>query len=294
MWLRTLCYSAFLFLLPGAHSPALAAATNVQRLSRAHFEFTLDLYRHLMDEPGGRENVIFSPYSITTVLSMLFLGAGANSNTSRQLREVLHYNNLSYSEVHNAFKLVLENFHDSYYNDTVRVANGVFKQAGVPVSSYYERALKEFYKTQMDVVDFEKDEGSARNAINKWVSRHTGGKITELLVRPLSSGTKLLLVNALAMRARWLLRFEESHTFAKGLFYTHAQRRCVDSGLSLLFPRFSPRSDMVPPPPSPFIHPPPPKSHSRSPACLDDLPLTSYSLCSTRPFITPSDFFSLH
>ncbi|XP_046406653.1 leukocyte elastase inhibitor-like [Ischnura elegans] len=227
MW-HTALVSLVLLLVRGATrtpTAGLAAATNVQRLSRAHFEFTLDLYRHLMDEPGGRENVIFSPYSITTVLSMLFLGAGANSNTSRQLREALHYNNLSYSEVHNAFKLVLENFHDSYYNDTVMVANGVFKQAGVPVSSYYERALQEFYKTQMDVVDFRKDEGSARGIINSWVSRNTGGKIPELLPRPLPSATKLLLVNALAMRARWLLRFEESHTFAKGLFYTHAQRR---------------------------------------------------------------------
>lgn len=94
----------------------LTHGTNVQRLSRAHFEFTLDLYRHLMEAPGGRENVLFSPYSIYNVLSMLFLGAGATSDTSRQLREALHYTNLSYAEVHNAFKLVLENFQVRHKN----------------------------------------------------------------------------------------------------------------------------------------------------------------------------------
>jgi serine protease inhibitor len=223
-WLRTLCGAIFILHLSGRLS-SWAYGTDVQRLSRAHFEFTLDLYRHLMDSPGGRENVIFSPYSIYSVLSMLFLGAGATSSTSRQLREVLHYTNLSYTEVHIAFKLVLENFQDAYYNDTLQVANGVFKQAGVSVSPHYERALKEFYKSRMDELDFVHNESAAREVINRWVSRHTGERITELLAQPLSADTQLILVNALAMKARWLFRFDEAQTFAKGLFYINSQRR---------------------------------------------------------------------
>ncbi|CAB3369776.1 Hypothetical predicted protein [Cloeon dipterum] len=223
-WCRLVSTAALLVHVASPQS-SLAYGTNVQRLSRAHFEFTLDLYRHLMEAPGGRDNVLFSPYSIYNVLSMLFLGAGASSDTSRQLRQALHYTNMSYAEVHNAFKLVLENFQDSYYNDTVQVANGVFRQQGVGVSSYYERALEEFYKTRMDELDFAGDQESTRTFINDWVSQRTGHRIQQLLTKPPAADTQLVLVNALSMRARWLFSFDEAHTFAKGLFYINSQRR---------------------------------------------------------------------
>lgn len=199
--------------------------SNLQRLSRAHFQFTLDLYRNLLDEPGGRHNIVFSPYSITNVLSKLFLGAGTNSNTSRQLRHVLHYDDLTSYEVHSAFRRVLENFDDPYYNDTVYLANGVFKQAGVVVSSFYERALEEFYMTHLDEVDFSRDEATARNFINRWVRLHTGDRISQLLSHPLDANTKLVLVNAVVMKVRWLFRFDKAQTFTKGLFYVDSHRR---------------------------------------------------------------------
>jgi len=116
-------------------------------------------------------------------------------------------------------------FQDSYYNETVQSANGVFRQSGVGVSSYYERALEEFYKTRMDALDFAGDEAGARDFINEWVSSHTDHRIQQLLAKPLAADTQLVLVNALAMKARWLFSFDEAHTFAKGLFYINSQRR---------------------------------------------------------------------
>jgi hypothetical protein len=123
-----------------ASSPAPASAptspeeqmSEVQRLSRAHFDFTLDLYSVLIgrdprkaalahDEVGAgagdqqhqnvdvskEHNLLLSPYSVASVLSMLYLGAGARSNTSLQLRHGMSYHNLSYSEVRSSLVMFL-------------------------------------------------------------------------------------------------------------------------------------------------------------------------------------------
>lgn len=100
----------------------LAAATENlgQQLSRSHFEFSLELYKtvNTMSE-GGTENLVFSPFSVNSVLSMLFLGTGSASTSSAQLRSVLHYDNMSYVNVHKAFKAAFHVFDDKYYQKKV-------------------------------------------------------------------------------------------------------------------------------------------------------------------------------
>ena len=62
-----------------------AADDKSQALSKAHFEFSLDLYKTLLVN-FENNNLIVSPYSINLLLSMLFLGTSSSSNSSRQLR----------------------------------------------------------------------------------------------------------------------------------------------------------------------------------------------------------------
>lgn len=95
-------------------NPAGSSSGLQQRFSRAHFEFSLALYSALVDVYGtpssdgyqrgasdNREagNLVFSPFSVSTVLAMVFLGAGSASNTSLQLRSALRLDNLSFQEV---------------------------------------------------------------------------------------------------------------------------------------------------------------------------------------------------
>ena len=147
-----------LALLPLSASAA-AAANLAQRLSRAHFEFSLDLYGELvegLEEDAGGEgaNLVYSPYSVQSVLSMLFLGTSSSSGSSRQLRSALKYDNISYVDVHSGMRKVAENFADVYYERKVRAANALFVQNGVAVSAPYERALREFYRSRVSHVDF--------------------------------------------------------------------------------------------------------------------------------------------
>ena len=216
-------------LLPLSASAAAAAAANLaQRLSRAHFEFSLNLYGELVNEldseQGEGANLVYSPYSVQSVLSMLFLGTSSSSGSSRQLRSALKYDNISYVDVHSGMRKVVENFGDVYYERKVRGANALFVQNGVAVSAPYERALREFYRSRVTHVDF-RDAGRAVEAVNDWVDDVTGGQIPALLDAPPAADAKLLLVNAMSMSAKWLNPFSQVDTFEKGLFFLGDDRR---------------------------------------------------------------------
>ena len=231
----TLCCCLAL-LLPSSASAA-AAANLAQRLSRAHFEFSLNLYGELVDGleedsdgGGGGEgegegaNLVYSPYSVQSVLSMLFLGTSSSSGSSRQLRSALKYDNISYVDVHSGMRKVVENLDDVYYERKGRGANALFVQNGVAVSAPYERALREFYRSRVTHVDF-RDAGRAVEAVNDWVDDVTGGQIPALLDAPPAAEAKLLLVNAMSMSAKWLNPFSPVDTFEKGLFFLGDDRR---------------------------------------------------------------------
>jgi serine protease inhibitor len=103
------------------------SSRNGRKLSRSHFEFSIDLYRQLSEDCYDK-NCVFSPYSVNSVLSMLFLGTSSFSNSSRQLRQTLHFDNISYVDVHKSFKEIVKNFDDIYYKSKLQMTNGVFYQ----------------------------------------------------------------------------------------------------------------------------------------------------------------------
>ena len=220
-----------LLIKPSATNPVGSPSGLQQRFSRAHFEFSLALYSALAAESppngdGEAVNLVFSPYSVSTVLAMIFLGAGAGSNTSLQLRSALHLNNFSFSEVHTSFKMVLANLADPYYAEALSAANGIFhQQSAFYVSDKYRRALDEFYSAEMHPADFASDPLTAMDQINAWCHNVTDGRISRLMRRPLDPSTKLVLVNGLTFRSQWLYRFDPTMTFDKGLFYTTSKKR---------------------------------------------------------------------
>lgn len=228
-------------------NPTLTATGNLlQRFSRSHFAFSLDLYSALAaqnplndDSPGegGRNsssNLLFSPYSLSTVLAMIFMGAGAGSSTSFQLRSALHLNNFSFSDVHATYKTVLTKLADPYYSDVLAVANGVFQQEEQQqqddsTTSTYRRALDEFYGSQLQTLDFARiSPQMAVAAINTWAWNLTDGRISSLLPSKstaVDQTTRLVLASGLAFRSQWLFRFDPAMTFDKGLFYTSSKKR---------------------------------------------------------------------
>ena len=194
-----------------AADPALAA-----NAAEAMNAFGLDLYRSLADPS---DNVIVSPSSIALALAMARLGAAGD--TASEMDAVLH--DLAADGVLdpiNALDAALAarngTFRDANGVDheiVLRIANAPFGQRGLAIRDAYLEALATGFGAGLRVVDFIADPDLARGLVNAWVADATEDRIEELLTGgTITSDTRLVLVNAIYLKAAWQLPFPEETT----------------------------------------------------------------------------------
>lgn len=197
----------------------LRPISSLQKLTRAQLWFSLDLYKSVSEDEvnSTQDNLVMSPYSTSSLLSMLYLGSAGV--TSDQLRHVLHFDNLSYVEVHRSYKKIVESIKlGKGQANNLTLANKIFLQKTVNVSKVYGEKLFEYYDASLELVDFASNSSFARDLVNMWVKVHTRGKIQALLEAPPSPDTRLLLANAIYFRGSWLYRFDRQKTYEHSTF----------------------------------------------------------------------------
>ena len=169
-----------------------------QALSKSHFEFSLDLYKTLLGLHSDQNNLVVSPFSVNLVLSMLFMGTSSNSNSSRQLRSIMHFDHMPYVDVHNGFKNVVNNFDKNYYTTKMNLAHGFYTSSDVTVSPVYDRALREFYHSNVEHMDFRNADNSlTQGLINEFIDDSTEGIVPEMLEEAPEPDSKLVAVDAI-------------------------------------------------------------------------------------------------
>ena len=183
---------------PIAESPRSATQRNgagdlrllgLPALTAADTAFGLALYHEITSTESG--NVFFSPYSISTALSMAM--AGARGNTAEQMRTVLGVSNESeWHGARNRLELALSSQEGrSYAQDgeavpmTLEPTNAIFGQSEYSFRDAFLDLLAADYGAGMQAVDFRADPEAARLGINDWVGERTHDRITELLRRRL-------------------------------------------------------------------------------------------------------------
>uniref|UniRef100_A0A4W6G116 Serpin B6 n=1 Tax=Lates calcarifer TaxID=8187 RepID=A0A4W6G116_LATCA len=177
-------------------------------LSKANTTFCLDLFRKLSDE-DKTANVFFSPFSISSALAMVMLGA--RGNTATQI-VFLSLNSLE-NDVHSGFtKLLSElNKEDALY--ALSVANRLYGEQSFQFVEGFLEETKKYYDAELESVDFMSNSEEARVNINSWVEKQTQGKIKDLLSpEVLDSMTRLVLVNAIYFKGNWNKQFKEDYT----------------------------------------------------------------------------------
>jgi serpin B len=190
--------------------------------------FALGLYKRLGSE---EDNVFFSPASIAVALTMTY--AGAKGGTAQEMAEVMHLPDLQPARLHAAFGFLMSDLTFEYTQPDddfgmlasdvtgtvdptacqVRMANALWGQTGLGYLDAYLHALKSFYESELNEVDFAADPEHAREIINRWVAARTRDKIPHLLPPGvLDEITLLVLTNAVYFKAQWDEPFEVSLT----------------------------------------------------------------------------------
>jgi len=170
-------------------------ATLAEGLTRFAFD-----YHALLAERSPGENLVFSPLSIGIAFGMA--DAGARGETAAQIEEVFHLPS-SGDELHAAFNALDQALADSG-ESTLRLANRLYPAVGYELVPDFVETLAASYGAPTERLDFAGDPEGARKRINAWVSERTEKRIPELLGSgTVDRQTRLVLVNALFLRAEW-------------------------------------------------------------------------------------------
>ncbi|MGK4000321.1 serpin family protein [Sorangium sp. So ce1024] len=198
---------------PRIEDPDVSAEDQAS-LSRNNASFALDLGRALH---SATENVIYSPFSISTALAMTY--AGARQGTEQAMAATMRFE-LPQERLHPAFNHV-----DLHLNKLAKgsnpsggggfrlhTANAIWSQIGLTLEKPFLNVLSENYGAHVRLADFAADPAGAEGLINAWVSDRTEEKIPKLLDGSVTAETVSVLVNAIYFDAAWKTPFSKGAT----------------------------------------------------------------------------------
>ncbi|WP_437517956.1 serpin family protein [Sorangium sp. So ce1099] len=186
----------------------------VESFSRNNTSFALDLGRALH---SSTENVVYSPFSISTGLAMAY--AGARTTTEQAIAKAMRFE-LPQERLHPAFNhvdLELEKRAEGSSASQgggfrLHTVNAIWSQVGYTIEQPFLKVLGENYEVgALRLADFTAPK-EAEDLINAWVKDRTEGKIPKLLDGDVIPETKVVLANAIYFDAAWLTPFHEEAT----------------------------------------------------------------------------------
>ncbi|XP_038054894.1 serpin B6-like isoform X1 [Patiria miniata] len=231
------------------HVSDVGLAQNAAKVTNT---FASNLFRVLTEGESSNNNIFFSPMSISTALAMTFMGA--RGETASQMSQVLHFNILEESVLHQSFAdlraLVFspeapagktasqmsqvppsnsaeESVHQSFARHRARpaipctlvAANRLFAPKGLDVLATFVDDSMKYYGASMEILDFIGDGEGSRQHINSWVEKQTANRIKDLLAAgSIDDMTRLVLVNAIYFKGDWAAKFDYQHTNFNGKF----------------------------------------------------------------------------
>ncbi|XP_073672503.1 leukocyte elastase inhibitor-like [Garra rufa] len=179
----------------------------MEDLTRANSLFALDLYRAL-SESNAEGNMFFSPLSVSTALSMVYLGA--RGDTATEMAKVLSFS--SVSDVHSHFETLTSSINRPSASYILRLANRLYGEKTFSFLPEYLDSTLKLYHAGLQAVNFIGASEESRQLINKWVEEQTENKIKNLLKPGMVDGlTRLVLVNAIYFKGNWM------HAFGRGV-----------------------------------------------------------------------------
>src|SRR5213593_1858102 len=201
----------------------MQGATNFDVAAKATNELGVALHRQLAT---GDENLCISPYSIESALAMTF--AGADGETRTEMARVLHLTNddavpVSFAALQRSLEEMSaktaelvkksKNFGGPSEPITLNIANRLFAQKGYAFRDAYLSLVKQNFGGAFEPLDFIANPAAATQHINKWVADQTHDRIRDLIPGgALDKTTRLVLTNALYLKAPWANDFSENAT----------------------------------------------------------------------------------
>ncbi|KAL6566959.1 hypothetical protein OROMI_015363 [Orobanche minor] len=187
---------------------------DLRKSIRCQTDVALNITKHLFSKKEYQErNLIFSPFSLYTVLSVM--AAGSEGSTLDELLSFLQSDsvdhlNTFFSQLVSA---VLSDSDVAAPSHHLSFANGMWAHKLLDLSQSFKQLVATHYKATLASVDFRKPD-KVRHEVNSWVEKETNGLISELLApNTIGKRSRLVFANALHFKGAWKQKFDDSSTF---------------------------------------------------------------------------------
>lgn len=171
--------------------------------------FAAAAYRQLAQDSG---NLILSPFSISTALSMLV--AGARGQTAAGIAATLGQLHPG-PDYHTAVAALAADLTKQANLDgnQLAIANGLWVERGFPIESEFERTIRTLYQAPLTPLDFHANSEQARQTINSWTAEHTNDRIQDLFAPgAIGATTRMVLTSAIYFYGKWRSPFDPHNT----------------------------------------------------------------------------------
>jgi len=186
--------------------------------------FAIELYSNISSSESG--NIFFSPYSISTAMSMVYEGAAGG--TADEIISVFHFplddsvRRSSVASIYNSLNGITSDY-------LLRTVNALWVQENYSILENFSDAVTNYYAGAARNLDFVGDTEGSRSTINGWVESNTNGRIADLIPSgALNDMTRLVLTNAIYFKGKWVNQFDTDNTYNAGFTLNDGNSVSVD------------------------------------------------------------------
>ncbi|KAG5667552.1 hypothetical protein PVAND_015531 [Polypedilum vanderplanki] len=202
------CFKEFLIIYAAVfHSIHFVKTQDVGFLN-AQQKFALELFSTISG-PDHSTDVILSPISVSTALSILLIGS--NGVTFKQLFFGLQYpTNYSINLVQVNSNLMIKNMAKV---GAIEFATKLFITKSFSLQNNFKTSIDKYFQSGVESVDFSQNVKAAQR-INDYISTSTHGMIQDVIKSDdLTEYTTMILVNCIFFKGLWQFPFDKSYTF---------------------------------------------------------------------------------
>jgi serpin B len=175
--------------------------------------FAFGLFNSAINDTKGGGNILISPFSVTTALSMALNGAAGE--TYEDMRGTLGFNNKTIDQINDTYLKLIEEMVPVDSRVILGIANSVWVEKQFQAKEEFINALKEFYEAEARTID--KTDPYAVKTVNDWIAEKTHDKIKNMLDE-LNPDMVMLLINAIYFNGKWKYSFDKSETKEKPFY----------------------------------------------------------------------------
>jgi serine protease inhibitor len=198
--------------LPVDPVPINLSANQISLISNEN-SFAIDIFKNILGKSPDNQNIMISPLSISTALSMTL--NGSEGATRDAMLATLKLNGLTPASINSSYKDLTSALLGVDQRVLISIANSVWIENNFVVKKPFTDILTQYYTAEAK--SFDVTDPKVPQLVNSWIESKTNGLIKNML-GTLDQKTVMLLINAIYFKGKWNSQFDKTKTLQESFY----------------------------------------------------------------------------